>query len=86
MFHTWVCVCKLPHLLSNKVDGDKMSYKETIRNLHEEVKFIEDIDRKIEDIDKGTAAILLRDASYVLRSLAGNLEQEIENERMTKLP
>ena len=77
---------KLPHLLSIKVDGDKMGYKETIKNLHEEVKFIEDIDKKIEDIDKGTAAILLRDASYVLRSLAGNLEQEIENERITKLP
>lgn len=86
MSHTWACVHKLPHLLSNRVDGDKMSYKETIRNLHEEVKFIEDIDRKIEDIDKGTAAILLRDASYVLRSLAGNLEQEIENESMAKLP
>lgn len=63
-----------------------MSYKETIENLHEEVKFIEDIDNKIEEMDKGTAAILLRDVSYVLRSLAGNLEQELENERMTKLP
>lgn len=63
-----------------------MSYKEVIENLHEEVKFIEDIDNKIKEMDKGTAAILLRDASYVLRSLAGNLEQELENERMTKLP
>ena len=86
MSHTWVCARKLPHLLSIEVRGYKMGYKETIRNLHEEVKFIEDIDKKIEDMDKGTAAILLRDASYVLRSLAGNLEQEIENERMTKLP
>ena len=63
-----------------------MSYKEVIENLHEEVKFIEDIDNKIKEMDKGTAAILLRDASYVLRSLAGNLEQEIENESMAKLP
>ena len=77
---------KLPTSFPNGVDKEKMSYKETIENLHEEVKFIEDIDNKIEDMDKGTAAILLRDASYVLRSLAGNLEQEIENERMAKLP